>query len=416
MTSIPVIRVGEARELLAYIPFQLGFEPRESLVAVSVRARNSRVGLVARVDLAALAEREDGAETARFVAERLGADRAARVVLVVYTARGGAAVREPESAAHQAVATMRAALADYPPDDVWVVGDSGYAALGCEDETCCPAGGRPLTDLQGTVVGAHLVFAGRRVARDRSALRVDGRASPRERGEARGAASAERARGRAAAARERAGTQGAVLAWADGLLRLWVEECARAERGERPSPTALGRLLAALEEPTARDALLLALTAPAPPADGAPTCAAVLAEVDRLGVDRPRERKAGAARAVLEAVVAHADRRAAAPALAALACVEWWCGDGARAGVLVEQCLERDPVHRLGRMLRDVVEQGFPPAWATAQALGEDADDAPDGLGSSGGGCGVGCGGWPEEGECPWGEPGCPLEQDPEPW
>src|SRR5690606_12694372 len=78
------IRVGDPRELLAYLPYRLGFHPRRSVVVVSVRAARGRVGLVARVDLDDLADPERGATVASGLANHVWRDGAERAVVVVY--------------------------------------------------------------------------------------------------------------------------------------------------------------------------------------------------------------------------------------------------------------------------------------------------------------------------------------------
>ena len=47
----PTLRVTEPREMLSLVPYQLGFHPTESVVAVSLRPPRGRVGLLVRVDL-----------------------------------------------------------------------------------------------------------------------------------------------------------------------------------------------------------------------------------------------------------------------------------------------------------------------------------------------------------------------------
>ncbi|WP_035059823.1 DUF4192 family protein, partial [Cellulomonas bogoriensis] len=78
-----MIRSGQPRELLALIPYQLGFVPQDSAVVVSVRA-DATAGLVARVDTDDLASSTHGPHVARTLAGHLGADGATHVVLVLY--------------------------------------------------------------------------------------------------------------------------------------------------------------------------------------------------------------------------------------------------------------------------------------------------------------------------------------------
>ena len=60
-----VLQVGSLAEVLAYIATSLGFQPADSLVAVSVRPPRSRIGLVTRVDLDAAPESPDHAQAGK---------------------------------------------------------------------------------------------------------------------------------------------------------------------------------------------------------------------------------------------------------------------------------------------------------------------------------------------------------------
>jgi hypothetical protein len=81
------LRLGHPRELLALVPYLLGFEPRDSAVLVGLRPPGHRVGLVARVDLPDLL-RPDGAELAAALADHLHDDGTAEVVVVLYAGEG----------------------------------------------------------------------------------------------------------------------------------------------------------------------------------------------------------------------------------------------------------------------------------------------------------------------------------------
>ena len=98
------IRVREPRELLSLIPHQLGFHPRESAVVVSLREPRGRVGLVARVDLADLGDRDSGPQLARTLVTHLVNDGAGRAVLVVYTDQGAHAARSTDGTVRTAAA------------------------------------------------------------------------------------------------------------------------------------------------------------------------------------------------------------------------------------------------------------------------------------------------------------------------
>ena len=386
MTSV-VLRLDEPSELLALVPHLLGFQPRDSAVAVSLRGPRARVGLVARVDLADLADPHDGPQVARSLVVHLDRDGARRAVLVLYAEPGAG----PVSRLHRAADHVREAF-DVPFGGarVLVVGGGRYGCLDCSDG-CCAPGGNPLSDLAATRSGAHMVLAGSAVATDRAALGRVALASA----EARRAVG--RVRRRRAEARTRAAERGpaAVARWRADALAAWRELVAtcpdtpvpgggsapggRASAGRPPSRVALlGRLEAGLDDRRVRDAVLVAMlpgTDRLPEralASGGPgEDAEVRAAVGRL-VDPGQGAAPGddvrAAEVVLEAVLAHGRRGRQAPTTTLLATVAWWRGDGARAAVLLERALRDDPDYRLAHLVRSAVAAGLAPGWAARGA------------------------------------------------
>jgi hypothetical protein len=357
-----VIRIGEPRELLAYVPYSLGFVPRDSLVVISLRGGRGRIGLVARADVGDLFRDSSGAALAASLAHHLEADGADRVVLVLYTDSPRSEVRSGRGPAGTALARMAAALPEEVIRDAWIVGPSGYSSVGCEDEACCPAGGRPLAELESTQVSAHMVLSGNLVAGCREDLRVHRRAPAPARRSAARAAGAERIRRREVVRRAQEEDEPAPLRqWAERALARWSDLRERAALGRELPSTDLGRQLAALEHAALRDAMMLCLAMEIDPR--AADVESALDAVFSLGGSPPDSVRLTHAREVLEATVAHVPQRRAAPALAFLAWLAWWEGDGARAGVLVDQALEADPGYRLGLLLDDVLGAGIPPSW-----------------------------------------------------
>lgn len=381
------IRTNDPRELLALIPFQLGFQPAESAVLVSIRGDRG-VGLIARVDLADLGDRDTGEQLARTLVAHLAGDGAYRAVVVLFTAeclqdgaRGavGAAV----------AARLREAAAPTLGDvDCWVVGPRGYYGLGCMDRACCPSGGRPLDDLQGTRVGAQMVLEGVQVARSRDELVRIPVASPASRKAAR------RARVRWESRLTAAKGTAEAHRWRRDGLALWRTEVGRVaalgaadERDEpddgvrpvvfgwaadAPAPTAMGRLQGALADVLVRDAVLLTLV---PGADrvadlvvagdgGADVGRALRTIIDPVEGRRPDAARTQPARRVLEQLVAHSPREGHVPALTLLAVLAWWDGDGARAGLHLDRALAADPAYRLAVLVDDALRLGMPPGWA----------------------------------------------------
>ncbi|MBO3086973.1 DUF4192 domain-containing protein [Cellulomonas dongxiuzhuiae] len=368
-----LLRLGEPRELLALVPHLLGFQPRDSAVAVSLRGPREQVGMVARVDLGDVADPTHGPQVARSLATHLHRDGARRAVLVVYAETslpGGAGLAE-------AAASHVAEAFDVPFGGVEVVlvGDTTFRCRSCPD-TCCPPQGHPLTDLQSTRAGAEMVLAGSVVAAGRESLGHVATAPPAAR------RAVARVRRRRADARVRAAASGPqeLARWRSESLAAWRALVVRpsTERAVPVSrPALLGRVEAGLADRRVRDAVLVAclpdagslpertLTQAGPDED-----AEVRAAIGRLvdpGDGRHPDESVRAVRDALEDVVAHGRRGAQAPASTLLATVAWWQGDGARAAVLLERALDDDPEYRLARLMRSAVEAGLAPGWVRRQ-------------------------------------------------
>lgn len=367
----PTLRVDEPRELLALVPFQLGFQPTESVALVSLRHPEGRVGLVARADLADLRDDAVGRAVAGRLAGHLVADGAAALVMVVYT--DGAVPREPDASCPvwQAVRTVSAAAGRLEVCGAWLVQPTGYRRLGCRDLGCCPVQGRPLDDLSATQVSAHMVLAGASVSASREDL---GEVPRRPDGDLRRASAAGVAWTRARAADGLRGP--AHPDWLERSLELW-----RLALDGRATAADLGQLAAALEDVVLRDAVLVSCvpgTAGLPEAlvrsagdqpldvtTGRAVGAAVAAVVDPRAAVRPGE-DAERARVALEQVVAHREEPSA-PARTLLALLAWWSGDSA----LARAHLARGgvpPGYRLAQLLRRALDVGMPPGWAARDA------------------------------------------------
>lgn len=432
-SNATVVRVAGPEDLLAYIPYRLGFEPAESVVVVSLIGPRQRVGLVARIDLDDLRLRQpdvpdgpDGAATARWLADHVLADGADRAVVVLYTATDPAA---PSGLARRAVDLLRVRLERRLPGvEVWLMAPTGFRALDCADPLCCPPEGRPLTALKGSRVAAHMVLEGRTVAgtrEERYALRV---APEVARTQARRAAARWTDTYRRLLNRTRfpdgggpvdgtaptgpAGRPGAAFGtravetqalraehalgeWGAESLGLWrsaVRRVARTEPGQSLtlSPVDLGKLGAALADTPVRDAVLLSL-APGTEETALRTArrqadeetdratGSVMARiVDPVRGVPPDEGVTRAARQVLEAVVTHVPRNRRAPAYMLLALLAWWHGDGGLAAERVSETLGVDPDYRLALLLRGAIVGGVPPGWVRREQGGSPGGPEPE--------------------------------------
>ena len=138
------LKVRRPDDLLAVIPYLLGFHPDESLVAVFVKS--GRVILTARMDL--LSEAGDElAEQIDVVAKREGAQALA---LVAYSAAA--------LPANRLLTRLMDRLSEHDLTDVLYVGHGRWWSVTCGDE-CCPLAGTPL-DLTSHPLSAAAVLAG----------------------------------------------------------------------------------------------------------------------------------------------------------------------------------------------------------------------------------------------------------------
>lgn len=387
------VRARDARDLLSALPYLVGFRPVESAVVACLRP-DGTVGLVARVSLAEVRDPAEREQVAGLLATRAGEDGAPAALVVLYTA----APVTPGTAGRAVADALRAALLRRVPFvERWVVGESRYRALDCDDDRCCPPDGHPVAALESTAVSARLVLEGFGLAASREAVHALGRAGAAARGLAgRAAVRWQRAGDEARAERGR-GADGPLREWRGASLDAW-EACVRtaaealarqaraplapAGSGERVPgpvelpPAPLGRLAAALADTAVRDAVLLwcvpgtgdlavrtAGGGPAAELDAA-TAAALAAVVDPVVGRRPDPGRTAAAVAVLEAVVAHAPRHRTAAPLTLLGFLAWWSGDGGRAGDRVAAALAVDDGHRLAVLLSSALAAAVPPGWA----------------------------------------------------
>ncbi|MDD9205999.1 DUF4192 domain-containing protein, partial [Georgenia sp. 10Sc9-8] len=360
------------REMLAYIPYRLGFRPSWSVVLVSlqpVRRDRSRVGLVVRVDIDDLADADQGLSLARSLAGHLRADGAGDVLGVVYADLPREDLRD-HGPWRRARAHLDAALPWAASVAVWAVCATGYGHVDCAEDGCCPAQGRPLAELEGTCVGAEMVLRGAGVVRDRQDLAVRPAPSGAARSVALRGARDERARlkrlGEVAARATGAvepGRGGRLRGWRTEGAELWDRLCTVLTDGGTPPPRQLGRLVVFLTDRAVRDAVVTAAMVD----PGARRTTEVLepTAVERAfdGATAPSRAALAPVLQLLTEVAAHAPRGAAAPALGALAYLAWWLGDGARADVLAAQCVAEDPDHRLARLVQEALAAGVPPMW-----------------------------------------------------
>lgn len=368
-----VLRVSEPRDVLAAVPYRLGFPPRESVVLLCLRGPRRRLGLVLRHDLPtdprhapALAD-----ELVRFALR----DEPSDVLVVVYTAGP-----VPTALVDHLGDALAAAGLDAP--GAWHVGPDRYRSLSCRDARCCPPEGHPVADLQSSRVGAEMVLRGVAVLPDRTAHLGDLSPLPAD-----VLAVVERAAvrdGRPA----RHVTDREVRAWRTRHLTLWRGLLAETPcmDGATPDPKAagrLGRMLAGLGDVVVRDAVLLTVVPDAGPAPemlaagrggarltravGAAFGVAAPAGLSLVPLAGPDPELGDAVATGLRALVRAATPHRRAAPLTALAWVSWWRGDGAGAVDLVDLALAVGPAYPMALLVQELLRGGVAPAWADAR-------------------------------------------------
>jgi hypothetical protein len=312
----PVVRLRSPGEIAAAVPHLCGFQPTESLVAVSLRGDRHRIGLTLRVDLAACPDAAAGE-----VVARLAHDGASAAVFAVYTAEPGARPRES-----LVEALVDACTADgISVMEALHVHDGRWISYTCDHPGCCPVEGTVIASGPAVdVLAASAVLDGRVVLRDREEL-VASLAPP--------------VLLAARAAEQR--LDDAMVWWLAGLSARGPAAARSAAVGAVRSALAdeelpaegSARIVASLQDIAVRDeVMLLALE----------ETDALLALLLRLA----RE------------TVAPYD----APVCTLVALVSWLRGDGAVANVALDRALASDPGYRMATLLRAGLDGQLPPS------------------------------------------------------
>jgi Domain of unknown function (DUF4192) len=334
-------------DVLAALPYQLGYHPTESVVLVALHA--GRVGLVARCDLPP----DDSVDaTVPVLVEPVVRERTDAVVLVGYE-------REPGSS-HP---LLLALVEDLERRQVHVLGvdvvRGGRRYSPTCSESCCPPEGVPLPDPADVPAVAELVALGRAPLASREA--VEGLVE---------AAVGAGTVGELLARRQRAARGDvAVRAWARVLAPPGERRTGRA--APLPwTPRIVADAASALAVVALRDALVGWLAPGVLPR--AVLDPAVVARLERsvprwAGMGRwgaagrsGPERQLLLERLLLLCRSVPDDAPAAAAAVCTVAAhVAWADGEGAVAHAALDRALRLEPGYRLARLLAGLVEHGL---------------------------------------------------------
>ncbi|MEH1164959.1 DUF4192 domain-containing protein [Micromonospora sp. CPCC 205539] len=320
-TERPRLAVRSPADLLAAVPYLLGFHPADSVVAVALRGR--QIIFAARADLPDPSE--DPVERARHLAGVIHRQGAEAATVVGYG---------PPDRVTPTVDAVRAALAGAGLDvlDALRVTDGRWWSYLCAETDCCPPEGRPYDPTASTVT-ASAVFAGQVALPDRAALVA--KVSPVE-GPARAALSAATDR-------------------AERRLTELIDEAPASDLLGGRTLRAAG--VAAIREAQRRQRRDERLDDD---------------EVAWLGLllthlpvrDHAWERTDGRDRdiALWTDVLRRVEPELTAAPGALLAFAAWRAGQGALAAVALERVLDQHPDYSLALLLDDLLRRGVPPS------------------------------------------------------
>lgn len=313
------LRVREPADLLATVPYLLGFHPAESLVALFLR--EGRVLLAARFDLAPGLEEE--------VAGLVEQHAVTGLVLVVYTT--------DDPGGRQVLEDHRARLTGVEIVDLLLVDGRRWWSLACTTG-CCPVEGSPYAPGEHPL-SAEAVWAGLVARPDRESVVATVAGPPEAEWDA------LRRRARTVEPRVAAGTTSDRQA-AIGLAVVAALVAVADAPDARPGPVWEDDLLLEL-------ALLARETAVRDVA-----CALVTREDARRHLD------------VWSAVVRRVPPELALGPLGVLGIAAWADGNGTLLNACCERLERLDPAYPMGRLLADVSRRALAPAWWDAMADG----------------------------------------------
>jgi hypothetical protein len=315
--SAPAVRMrlSSPAEILAAVPYLLGFTPEKSLVLIGLRGKT--VGLTMRLDIDAALEMRE-----MYIA-RLRSDGASSVVLILLDP-------EPDDRRRPGVSLMRTVRRACEREGIGVkdalgVREGRYWSYLCTDTSCCPPGGRAVP-VAGSVdhskVAAPFVAIGSAPLVNRAALE----------------ASIEPVTGKRRTALDAAyllalekPVSYPTLRWMEAVRRYAGTEGGRPARSFTDSEAV--RLIVGLNDVLVRDEVL-----------------SWTAAESNTGV-----------LAVLRELAPFALPPFDTNVLAALAWAAFSFGDGALAAIALERALTADPHHALAGLLASALDGGVTP-------------------------------------------------------
>ena len=352
------IRLRGPADVVAVLPYQLGYHPQDSIVVVALRDR--AVGLIERIDLPAP---EHAEEAGRVLVGPLLRDRPEAVLLVGYETAEGSS--RPVLDAMRRLVTE----ADLDVLDRLVVRDGRWFSIDCS-ESCCPPDGIPVLAADTPAVAEYVGLEVSPLT-GRSAI-TDLVAADRTLAEAVGGALGELAS--VVAVEDDPAHSDSGLSEAAFRLRVlsgWAVVCdvtGGAAEVEDLDPAQIALLVHSLEDLALRDGLVAWLCPGSLPLDCLPPdlvdalrCTLPTATWHRTSADGSAAIAGRRLVARLQSLVRSVPDEHATPVLTVLANLAWWQGDGALARTCLDRALEAAPGYRLARLLERMLDLGVRP-------------------------------------------------------
>lgn len=365
-------------DLVAAVPYLIGFTPAASVVVVSLRGPRLRLGLVARLDLPPV-ERER--EFARSMIDFVRRDNPREVVVLVYDDQPYDRFTRP---GHSLVDAIDSELACHgvPVREAIYVTPTRFWSLSCTSDRCCPPAGTAVHEVSAGLVAATFVAQGRSPMAGRQSL-IDRLAplDPTTLEAVSGAVASTladvRPHWQQSASPQWPAWQRASVAAFDTVARRYVVG------GATLSPAEAGRVLAGLVDLTVRDVVATCWTRwwqslmPTQLVEDDELAHQLQGLVDDSPV--PDVEDDAVIHGVEQLLVDLAARCEGVTALAPLTLLgmhAWANGEGAQARVAIEQALAFDPTYGMAGLVEGLLQGGRAPLWVAA-GQAEDEAAAP---------------------------------------
>jgi len=137
-------------DLLAAIPFLIGYHPEDSLVVVSIK--DNAVGMAMRIDYPV----DIPAGAYDLLASHLQRDCATGALLVAYVPTGRTDGEKVLADASSALTRIGIAT-----EESLLIQGGRFRSVLCRDQSCCPSEGNPIPEIAGSRIAVEHVVAGR---------------------------------------------------------------------------------------------------------------------------------------------------------------------------------------------------------------------------------------------------------------